>query len=77
MIGLVNVLTERVKDTMEGNRIVFTEKPIADSGRSRKNTYTQRNRLMQFLYDVDSLQEPVSVDEIIAAYSTRYGAAKH
>lgn len=71
MIGLVNVLTERVNDTMEGNRIVFMEKPIADSGRSRKNTYKQRNRLMQFLYDVDSLQEPVSVDEIVAAYSTR------
>lgn len=71
MIGLVNVLNERIKDTLDGQRIVFTEKPLSDSGRSRKNTYAQRNRLMQFLYDVDSLQEPVTVDEIITAYHTR------
>lgn len=71
MIGLVNVLTERVNDSLSGGRIILTEKPVTDSGRSRKNTYLQRNRLMQFLYDVDSLQDPVSVNEIVAAYSER------
>ena len=71
MIGLVNVLTERVKDTVAGERIIFTEKPVADSGRTFRNTLHQRNRLMQFLYDVDSLQEPLSVEEIVAAYSVR------
>jgi two-component system phosphate regulon sensor histidine kinase PhoR len=71
MIALVNVLNERIKDTLHGQRIVFTEKLPSDSGRSRKNILHQRNRLMQFLYDVDSLQEPVTVEEIVAAYHTR------
>ncbi len=70
MIGLVNVLNERLKDTIKGERIVFTEKPVTDTA-SRRSTLQQRNRLLQFLYDVDSLQEPVSVEEIIAAYSIR------
>lgn len=70
MIGLVNVLNERLKDTITGDRVVFTEKPVSDTA-SYRATMHQRNRLLQFLYDVDSLQEPVSVEEIIAAYSNR------
>ena len=71
MIGLVNVLSERVKDTIAGTRIVFTEKLVPDSQQSRRNNLHQRSRLLQFLYDVDSLQDSVSVEEIIAAYSSR------
>jgi len=70
MIGLVNVLNERLKDTVSGQRIVFTEKPVTDTT-SRRTVMYQRNRLLQFLYDVDSLQEPVSVEEIITAYTNR------
>jgi two-component system, OmpR family, phosphate regulon sensor histidine kinase PhoR len=70
MIGLVNVVNERLKDSISGERIVFTQKPVNDTA-SRRSVMQQRNRLLQFLYDVDSLQEPVSVAEITAAYNNR------
>lgn len=65
MRNLVQVLSRKAKDSVN-TKFVFRER--SDSGRRYKSNYRQRNRLIQFLYDVDSLQDPVTVPEIQAAY---------
>lgn len=53
LAGLVNVLRERLKDSMDADS---TRLPVPRLGR--------RNRLLQFLFDVDSVQAPLTVAEI-------------
>jgi two-component system, OmpR family, phosphate regulon sensor histidine kinase PhoR len=65
MRNMVQVLSRKAKDSLD-RKIVFRER--ADSNRRYKGNYRQRNRLVQFLYDVDSLLDPVTVPEIHAAY---------
>ncbi len=69
MISLVNVLNERVQDSVSSRGgVYFTERPLADSSTPYRNVLQQRNRLMQFLYDMDSVQDSITVREITAAY---------
>lgn len=65
MRNMVQVLSRKAKDSAN-TKFVLRER--GDSGRRYKANYKQRNRLIQFLYDVDSLQDPVTVPEIQAAY---------
>ena len=69
MRNLVQVLSRKAKDSVN-TKFVFRER--SDSGRRYKSNYRQRNRLIQFLYDVDSLQDPVTVPEIQAAYRKKH-----
>jgi two-component system phosphate regulon sensor histidine kinase PhoR len=69
--SLVNVLSERVKDTATDRTIVFNEAPPRDSMYSHKLKIGRRARLMQFLYAVDSLQDTLRVPEIHAAFERR------
>lgn len=71
MIGLVNVLNEKIKDSVVGGTVFFTEKPSGDSANGLRQSRRQRSRLLQFLYDVDSMQDSVTVREIAAAFSKR------
>ena len=67
MRNMVQVLSRKAKDSAD-SKIMFRER--SDSSRRYKGNNRQRNRLIQFLYDVDSLQDPVTVPEIQAAYKT-------
>lgn len=70
--SLVNVLSEKIKDdTARDGTIVFSETPQQDSGQSRKLKLGRRARLMQFLYDVDSLQDTLRLAEIHTAFERR------
>lgn len=69
MLTLANTLNEKLKDSLEeGRAVVSFEKNEA----SDKKLITRReSRLMQFLYDVDSLQDSVKLREIEANYAAR------
>jgi len=70
MTGIIDVMLQKVKDSSRG-KLVFTEKNI-DSIRVINRGFSKRqDRLMQFLFDVDSLQEPIRVGEIDTAYARR------
>ena len=71
MIELANVLSEKVKAPTQERTIIFTEQLPSDSVRPFKKGIRQRDRLMQFLYDVDSLQDSVTLKEIDTAYNKR------
>ncbi len=71
MASLVNVLSEKVKDTLTDHTIVFTERPAHGSDHSRKLRLGRKARLMQFLYEVDSLQDTLKLIEIHTAYENR------
>lgn len=71
MIGLVNILREKVKDSLIAKTLIFEP---SDNKRERtlSKPYNRReNRLIQFLYDVDSLQDSIKVAEIEKSYSLR------
>jgi two-component system phosphate regulon sensor histidine kinase PhoR len=71
MASLVNVLSEKVKDTATDRTIAFSEKALPNLGHSHKMRRARRARLMQFLYEVDSLQDTLKLAEIHAAYERR------
>jgi two-component system phosphate regulon sensor histidine kinase PhoR len=68
VVNMVDILTKKVKDSSGravlirgGDTMRFTNKAL--SGR--------RNRLMQFLFDVDSVQDSVRVKELETAYTKK------
>ena len=69
MEGLVDVLDEKVKDTLLADKTIVFERLTSDSSLPASAQLKRRNRLMQFLYDVDSLQDSIKVKEI---YDTVY-----
>ncbi|MGZ3844502.1 MAG: sensor histidine kinase [Flavisolibacter sp.] len=65
--GMLDVVMNRVNDTNH-NRIVFSSK-IADSLRVMNRTFPGRkDRMLQFLFDLDSLQDSIKVRELDSAY---------
>lgn len=68
MIGMMDVLMERTHDTNPPKMIIRT----GDSVRVFNNTISPRqNRIMQFLFDVDALQDTIRVAEIEKAYEKK------
>src|SRR5687768_17291549 len=69
MIGLMNVLKEKAKDSSNEKELVTIEK----RGKRSKGTRHAfpNHRLMQFLYDVDSLQDSVRLKDIETAFANR------
>ena len=69
MIGLINVLKEKAKSSSDSKEIHALKRKLIidkkDGGRIRKN------RLMEFLYDVDSLQDSVRLKDIETAFADR------
>jgi two-component system, OmpR family, phosphate regulon sensor histidine kinase PhoR len=70
--SLMNVLSEKVKGDSAGDRtIIFNEKPQDDRGNTKKQRLKRHNRLMQFLYEVDSLQDTLKMPEICTTFGNR------
>lgn len=68
--GMVDVLMEKVKDS--GRKMVIISGNHKDTQYVYRNTYSpRRNRLMQFLFDIDSLQDSVKIIELNIEYSKR------
>ena len=69
MIGLMNVLKEKAKDSSGRQDIVSLESHVVK--RKRHERSFPNNRLMQFLYEVDSLQDSVRLKDIEKAFASR------
>ena len=69
MVGMMDVLIQRAKDTT-GTRITLKRNNDTSSISSQQISPRQ-SRIMQFLFDVDSLQDSIRVAEISIAYKTR------
>jgi two-component system phosphate regulon sensor histidine kinase PhoR len=69
MIGLMNVLKEKAKSS-SGRREMYTIEKRLIRDKKDGDRY-QKNRLLQFLYDVDSLQDSVRLNEIEPAFAKR------
>src|SRR5687767_14411095 len=70
MIGLMNVLKEKAKDSTEGKVLIHVEKRGEKRSKGTRHSFPN-HRLMQFLYDVDSLQDSVRLKDIEAAFANR------
>lgn len=69
MLTLANTLNEKLKDSLEdGRAVVSFEK---NEALDKKLITRRESRLMQFLYDVDSLQDSVKLKEIETNYAAR------
>ena len=68
--GAIDIVTNKIKDS-SGNTLVFSQQ-ISDSLRLLNRVYPgRRDRMLQFLFDIDSLQEPITIAEIDSAYARR------
>lgn len=67
LIRMVNVLRDKASDS--NYRVVFTSE--ATDSVKRKGRHMKRNRIMQFLYDMDDVQDSITVAEIEDAFSKR------
>lgn len=70
MIGLMNVLKEKAKDSTKGKDIVTIEKQVVNKIKGNRHSFPN-NRLMQFLYEVDSRQDSVRLKDIETAFASR------
>lgn len=81
MVGMVQVLNERIlkekrSDSLNGERTIIIERPAAsahpDSAeQDRRRRFRQRDRLMQFLYETETPQDSVRVQELSALFDRR------
>lgn len=67
MLRMVNVLRDKASDS---NRSFVLTAERMDSLQG-KGAHMKRNRIMQFLYDMDDMQDSIKVAEIHAAFSKR------
>lgn len=71
MVGMIDVMMQRIKDSSR-ETFIFKEGSGKDSIRIfNKNLTGRRERLMQFLFDVDSLQDSIRISELQVAYANR------
>lgn len=68
--GAIDIVTNKMKDS-SGNTLVFSQK-ISDSLRLLNKAFPgRRDRMLQFLFDIDSLQDPITEKELDSAFSRR------
>lgn len=68
--GMIDIVTNKMRDSA-ANTLVFSQK-ITDSLRVLNRAYPgKRDRMLQFLFDIDSLQDPVTVEELDSAFAKR------
>ncbi len=68
MAGMMDVVMQRTRDTSRPSVIIRN----GDSIRVFRNNISPRqNRIMQFLFDVDALQDSIRISEIEKAYNAR------
>ncbi len=76
MISMVNMLREKVRpkdstDQISDRTIILSERLPFDTSRRSRPNMRERNRIIQFLYDMESLQDTIKVKEIKAAFTNR------
>lgn len=71
VVGMVDVLTKKAKDSTSGAFIIRGSDTLKVSGR---NLQGRHNRLLQFLFDIDSIQDPVKPREIETAFKEKLAA---
>jgi len=68
--GMLDVVMNKMKDS-SNNTVVLTQK-LSDSLRSFNKAFPgRRDRMMQFLFDIDSLQDSIKIRELDSAYLKR------
>jgi two-component system, OmpR family, phosphate regulon sensor histidine kinase PhoR len=65
--SMIDVVMNKIKDST-GNTVIFTQK-FSDS--LRKAFPGRRDRMMQFLFDIDSLQDSIKIVELDSAFQKR------
>jgi len=68
IVNMVDVLTKKVKDS-SGRAVIIRGSDTMHF--SNKSFSGRRNRLMQFLFDVDSIQDSIRVKEVQATYGKK------
>lgn len=67
---ILDAVVSKVKDS--NNRTVVLSQKLSDSLRMIDKAFPgRRDRMMQFLYDIDSLQDSVKIKELDSAYAKR------
>lgn len=69
MVNMLDVIVRKIKDSGQGTVIITRKNKRARP--EYKQFEGRRNRLMQFLFDVDSLQDSVKIQELDTAYANR------
>src|SRR6476619_273439 len=69
MAGMVDVVMQRVKDSGRKMMIITGNEQKDTQYVYHKAFSSRRNRLMQFLSDIDSVQDSVKVSELSVAYN--------
>lgn len=68
VVNMVDILTKKIKDSA-GKAIIVRGSDTMHF--SNKSFSGRRNRLMQFLFDIDSLQDSIRVKEVQTAYEKK------
>ncbi|RYF84508.1 MAG: HAMP domain-containing histidine kinase, partial [Chitinophagaceae bacterium] len=68
MAGMINVMMQKMKDS--SSQTIILRDSETDTVR-RSGFVPRKNRLMQFMFDVDSLQDSIRVKELHTAYAKR------
>jgi two-component system, OmpR family, phosphate regulon sensor histidine kinase PhoR len=73
LVSMMNVVTQRIKDSAGGTMIIKQSGDGAtpDTIKFNKAFPARRDRLMQFMFDVDSLQDSIRIKELETAYAKR------
>lgn len=69
VIALISALNEKVKEAGKSVDVTILNKP--DTAYKQNNLLKSRDKIIQFLHDVDSLQDSITVKEIKEAYDKR------
>lgn len=69
VINMMDLIMRKTQDS--GHQMVIVQGDKKDTVQFSNRFGGRRNRLMQFLFDVDSLQDSVTVKELEAAYANR------
>lgn len=70
MATMMNVMMQKMKDSAH-SKLIITELGRVDTVRLKTGFSPRKDRLMQFMFDVDSLQDSIKVKELVAVYSKR------
>lgn len=70
MGGMIDVMMQKLKDS-NGTIVIRQENSVDSIRYSNKSFSGKRDRLMQFLFDVDSLQDSIKIKELETAYAKR------
>jgi len=69
MVAMMNVMMQKMKDSSRERR--FIRESLSDTIKLKTNFGGRKDRLIQFLFDVDSAQDSIRVKELTAAYARR------